>query len=153
MVNCLLSNKDMQPQVSPSGWVTARRLILRWLISTLAIFAALYVPGIEFNGPGWQIGIVAIIFGLINALVRPLLLLVTCPIVILSLGLFSLVLNALLLGLTSALANSINIDFTVDGFWPAFFGGLVISIVSLLLQMLAGETPVRVQVWRGSGDR
>ena len=58
--------------------------------------------------------------------------------------------NALLLGLTSALANQLNIQFTVAGFWPAFFGGLVISIVSTLLHVLAGDTQVRVvRVGRG----
>jgi|HigsolmetaAR206D_1030411.scaffolds.fasta_scaffold19431_2 putative membrane protein len=129
-----------------------QRLILRWLIGSLAIFAAIYVvPGIYFSGPGWQIGIVALIFGLINALVRPLLLFITCPLVILTLGMFSLILNALLLGMTSALAQSLGINFTVDGFWAAFFGGLVISIVSIALQALAGDTPVRIQVWRGNG--
>jgi putative membrane protein len=139
----------MQPQPHQSRIVLFRRLILRWLISSLAIFAAIYVvPGIRFNGPGWEIGVVAAIFGLVNALVRPLLILLTCPLVILTLGLFGLILNALLLGLTSALANTLGIDFQVDGFGSALLGGLVISLVSLALQVLAGETPVRVQVGR-----
>lgn len=139
----------MQVPTQTSRFGAIRRLVLRWLISSLAIFAAVYlVPGIHFNGPGWELGIVAAIFGLVNLLVRPLLLLVTCPIMVLTLGLFSLVLNALLLGLTSALANSMGIDFVVDGFGPAFLGGLVISLVSLVLLYLAGETPIRVQVGR-----
>ena len=129
------------PRPARPDW---QRLLLRWLISSLAIFAALLVPGIEFVGPGWQIGVVALVFGLLNALLRPLIYLLTCPLVILTLGLFGLVINALLLGLTSALANELNIEFTVAGFWPAFFGGLVISIVSTLLHVLAGDTQVRV---------
>lgn len=133
---------NQQPLTRPRPeW---QRMLLRWLISSLAIFAALLVPGIEFEGPGWQIGVVALVFGLLNALLRPLLYLLTCPLVILTLGLFGLVINAILLGLTSALANELNIAFTVDGFWPAFFGGLVISIVSTGLSMLAGDTSVRV---------
>jgi putative membrane protein len=139
---------EAPPQLTRVQYI--QRLILRWLISALGIFAAIYlVPGIHFNGPGWEVGIVALIFGLINALVRPLLLFITCPLVILTLGMFSLVLNALLLGLTSALATSVGINFTVDGFWPAFLGGVVISVVSIVLQALAGDTPVKVQVWRG----
>lgn len=141
----------MLPQPSSrSQFATIRSVILRWLISSLAIFAAVYVvPGIHFNGPGWELGIVAAIFGLINALLRPLLLILTCPLVIVTLGLFGLVVNALLLGLTSALANQLGIDFVVDGFWPAFLGGLVISLVTLLLSVLAGEQRVAVRVGRG----
>ncbi|MCG8347816.1 MAG: phage holin family protein [Chloroflexales bacterium] len=134
---------DNQQSPQRESLFELRRLILRWLISTLAIFAAVWlVPGIEFTGPGWQLGIVAVVFGLLNALLRPLLVLLTCPLVILSLGLFGLVINALMLGLTSALAENLGIAFRVDGFWPAFFGGLVISLVSLLLNILAGEQRV-----------
>ena len=61
-------------------WRQARSLILRWLITTLAIFAAVYlVPGITFNGPGWELGLVAAVFGLVNIGLRPLLSLLTCP--------------------------------------------------------------------------
>jgi putative membrane protein len=121
------------------------QLLLRWAIGSLAIFAAVWVvPGINFSGPGWHIGVVALVFGLLNALLRPLIYLLTCPLVILTLGLFGLVINAMLLGLTSALADQLNIAFSIDGFWPAFWGGLVISIVSTALGVLAGDTNVRV---------
>lgn len=138
------------PQPAPP-WQRARSLILRWLISTLAIFVAVYLlPGIEFVGPGWQLGIVALLFGLVNLALRPLLLLLTCPLILLSLGLFGLVINAVLLLLTSQLAASFGVQFTVDGFGSAFLGGLVISIVSLLLNILAGEiTPPTIVVRRG----
>jgi len=119
------------------------------LISSLGIFAATWlVPGIEFSGPGWHIGIVALVFGLLNALLRPLFYLLTCPLVILSLGLFGLVINAILLGLTSALADQLGISFHITGFWPAFWGGLVISLVTTALSVLAGDTRVQVEIKR-----
>ncbi|HMO56670.1 MAG TPA: phage holin family protein [Roseiflexaceae bacterium] len=138
------------PNIAPrpdNRFDQARAITLRWLISTLAIFAAIYlVPGIYFTGPGWQIGIIALLFGLINALLRPILTLLTCPLVVLTLGLFGLVINALLLLLTAQIAAAAGVQLTIDGFWPAFFGGLVISLVSLLLGVLAGEVPLRVYV-------
>src|SRR5262245_32577128 len=112
------------PQQPTNSWRQLGRLVLRWLISSLAIFAAIFlVPGIHFNGPGWQIGVVALFFGLINALLRPLLTLLTCPLVLLTLGLFLLVINALLLELTAQIARALGIDFTIDSFWAALLGG------------------------------
>jgi len=134
------------PTQQPFSW---QRLLLRWLISSLGIFAATWlVPGIEFSGPGWHIGIVALVFGLLNALLRPLFYLLTCPLVILSLGLFGLVINAILLGLTSALADQLGISFHITGFWPAFWGGLVISLVTTALSVPAGDTRVQVEIKR-----
>ncbi|MEN9933630.1 MAG: hypothetical protein RLZZ387_209 [Chloroflexota bacterium] len=134
----------------PSRWERLRSIVLRWLISSLAIFAAvMVVPGITFVGPGWELGLVALVFGLVNVALRPLLTVLTCPLVLLTLGLFTLVINALLLLLTAAIAGSLGIQFQVDSFWAAFFGGLVISIVSTLLHILAGETPVRVEMRTG----
>ncbi|MFQ3662214.1 MAG: phage holin family protein [Chloroflexaceae bacterium] len=131
-----------------------QRLILRWLISSLAIFVAIWiVPGIHFSGPGWHIGVIALLFGLLNALLRPLLYLLTCPLVILTLGLFGLVINAILLVLTSALADQLNIAFHIDSFWAAFWGGLVISFVTTVLSLLAGDVNVRVvTIRRESND-
>jgi putative membrane protein len=144
----------MLPYAAPkTRWERTRSLVLRWLILSLAFFAAIYlVPGIEFRGPGWQVGLLALIFGLFNVLLRPILLLLTCPLVLLTFGLFGLVINAGLLLLTASLAGSLGIDFMIDGFWPAFFGGLVISLVSIVLNILAGETPVRVQVGRAKDE-
>lgn len=135
-------DQQFTPPAARPAW---QRLLLRWLISSLGIFVAIWlVPGIHFSGPGWHIGVVALVFGLLNALLRPLLYLLTCPLVILTLGLFGLVINAVLLGLTSALADQLNIAFHIDGFWPAFWGGLVISIVTTVLSLLAGDTSIRV---------
>jgi putative membrane protein len=91
---------------------------------------------------------VAAVFGLVNVALRPLLALLTCPLIILTLGLFGLVINALMLLLTAQIAASLGVQFTVDGFWPAVLGGLVISIVSLILTILAGEANVQVVVRR-----
>ncbi len=134
------------PPPPPSGWQRARSLTLRWLIASLAIFAAVYlVDGIRFSGPGWELGIVALVFGLVNATLKPLLALLTCPLVILTLGLFGLVLNAVLLLLTAQIAAALGVQFAINDFWAAFWGGLVISLVSLVLNILAGELPIAVR--------
>jgi putative membrane protein len=143
-----------QPNPQQHQLFDLRRLVLRWLTSTLAIFVAVWlVPGIVFEGPGWQLGIVAVILGLLGTLLRPLLLLFTLPLVLLTLGLFVLVINAGLLLLTSSLAGQFGIDFMVDSFWSALFGGLLISIVSGLLNLLAGEHNIRVYVRNGDNER
>jgi putative membrane protein len=133
----------------PSRWRQVRSLTLRWLINILAIYAAVWlVPGIEFEGPGWQLGVIAVVFGLINVALRPLLTLLTCPLIILTFGLFGLVINAVLLALTAQIAESLGIHFTVAGFWPAVLGGLVIALVGLVLNILAGEQSFQVVVRR-----
>jgi putative membrane protein len=128
-------------------WHEIRRLILRWLISSLSIFAAVFlVPGINFVGPGWEIGLVALVFGLVNVALRPVLTFLTCPLVLLTFGLFGLVINAVLLIITAKIAETLGVQFTVNGFWPALGGGFVIAVVSLILNILAGERPVQVEV-------
>jgi putative membrane protein len=109
------------------------RLLIRWAINAIAIWVAIeLVPGIEHTGSGASLLLIALVFGLVNALIRPLLTLLTCPLIVLTLGLFVLVVNALMLGLTAWLMPSL----TVDGFWPAFWGALIISIVSSVISML-----------------
>jgi putative membrane protein len=139
------------PQPQPiSRWQQFRSLSLRWLINILAIFAAVWlIPGIEFVGPGWQLGVIAAVFGLVNVALRPLLTLLTCPLVILSFGLFGLVINAALLMLTAAICRSLGIQFTVDGFWSAFLGGLVVALVGLALNILANTGSTRLVVRMG----
>jgi putative membrane protein len=145
------------PQPQPiSRWQQFRSLSLRWLINILAIFAAVWlIPGIEFVGPGWQLGVIAAVFGLVNVALRPLLTLLTCPLVILSFGLFGLVINAALLMLTASIARSLGIQFTVDGFWSAFLGGLVVALVGLALNILANTGSARLVVrmgYEGEGE-
>lgn len=113
------------------------KLLLRWLFTALAIYAAVkLLPGLAFHGPWWQLGIVALLFGLVNALVRPLLKLLTCPLILLTLGLFVLIINAAMLSLTAKAAAVFGIDFRVAGFWPAFWGALLISLISAALNLL-----------------
>jgi putative membrane protein len=134
---------------SSSFFQQLRSVILRWLITSLAIFAAIYlVPGIHFTGPGWQLGIIAAIFSMVNLLLRPILMLITCPMIILTLGLFSVAINALMLMLTANVAIYLGIEYSIDSFTTAFIGALVISLTSLILNMLAGEGSVRVEVRR-----
>jgi putative membrane protein len=133
-----------QPSPSQSG---LPQLILRWLISTLAIFVAVWlVPGIEFQGPGWQLGIVGLCFGFLNVLLRPLAIILT----VFTLGLFSLVVNALLLIFTAIVASRLGIQFTVDGFWSAFLGGLIISLVTTILSHLSGDRRIVIHIQRGN---
>jgi putative membrane protein len=117
-----------------------RKLLLRWLINGVALYvAAELVPGIRTDG-GWQVlAVMALIFGLVNALIRPILKLLTCPLIVLTLGLFTLVINALMLQLASWLGRQLGLGFYVAGFWPAFWGALVISVVSFALTLLIGD--------------
>jgi putative membrane protein len=111
-------------------------LILRFLINAAALWlAAEVVPGIHAGGPG-SILAVALVFGLVNVLIRPILKLLTCPIILLTLGLFTLVVNALMLMLTAWIGEGFGIDFRVDGFVPAFFGALLVSVVSTILDWI-----------------
>lgn len=126
-----------------------RSVVFKWLITSLAIFVAIYlVPGIYFTGPGWQLGIIAAIFSVVNLLLRPILMLITCPMIVLTLGLFSVAINALLLMLTANVAVYLGIEYSIESFTTAFIGALVISLTSLILNVLAGEGNVRVEVHR-----
>ncbi len=107
-------------------------LILRWIFSALAVMAASYlVPGITINGL-FAAFIVALVFGLFNAVLRPILIFLTLPITILTLGLFTLVINALLFWFTSAIVKG----FYVDGFMAAFLGALIMWLAGWLSNIL-----------------
>lgn len=116
------------------------RLILRLVINAAALWAAVrWVPGVGGDTRVETLVPVAIIFGVVNALIRPVLKLLTCPLQIVTLGLFTFVLNALMLWLTSVLAGRLGFDFVVRGFWPALLGSIVISLVSVLLTLFVRE--------------
>ncbi len=117
-----------------------KRGLLHLLINALAVWATVYlVPGIEVlpDGPQWAaIVVFALILGLINALLRPLLKLLTLPVLILTLGLFSLLINTLTFWLAAMVGEYLHVGFYVRGFWAAFLGALVVSVVSSVLSLL-----------------
>ncbi len=116
------------------------RFLLRLLINAAALWAATrIVPGVTHDGTALALFAVALVFGLLNALLRPLLAFLSCPLLILTLGLFTLVINAVILWLTSAVSGSLGIGFHVAGFWAAFLGALVVSIVSILLSIFVRD--------------
>ncbi len=113
------------------------RFILRWAINAAAIFLAIrFVPGISLQS-GWVSVIwLALIFGLVNAFLRPVLSLLTCPLIILTLGLFTLLINTFLLWLTGQIGYLFGIGLTMNGFWPALMAGLVVTVVSVVLSLI-----------------
>ena len=122
-----------------------RSLLIRWLINTLALYLAVQVvPGVDYHGGATGLLVVAAIFGLVNATLRPLLTFLTCPLVLVTLGLFLFVINAMMLRLTGWLSARFDLGFVVAGFWPAFWAGLLISLVSLFLSLMVGEKEARV---------
>ncbi len=121
-----------------------RPLLIRWLINTLAIYIAVrIVPGVHYTGGPVGLVVVALLFGLVNATLRPLLTFLTCPLVLFTLGVFLFVINAMMLLLTAWLSRQFDLGFAVDGFGTAFWAGLLISIVSVVLSLLVGETDIR----------
>ncbi len=113
------------------------KFFLRWAINAIALYVAVqFVAGINFEG-GWT-GLLwlALIIGLLNALVRPVLKLLTFPLIILTLGLFTVVINTIVLMLTSSIGQAFNLGLTVDGFWSALLGSIVISLVSVVLSLI-----------------
>lgn len=121
------------------------RFLLRVLVSAAALGVATWaVSGIELlAGSGWtRVGTllaVALIFGLINATLKPLIKVIGCAFYVLTLGLAALVVNGLLLWLTSVIAGDLTLPFHVTGFWPAFWGAIVVGLVSWVLNLLIGD--------------
>ena len=111
----------------------------RLLINAAALWAATrLVPGITFDGDWRLLFVVALLFGVLNVLVRPVLKLLTFPFLIISLGLFIFVVNAVMLWLTSAISDELGLGFRVEGFRAAFVGALVVTMVSFVLSLFVG---------------
>lgn len=114
-----------------------RALLLHWVFNAAALWiTAAIVPGLAFTGTWVQLLLVAAVFGIVNSVVRPILTVLSCPLVVLTLGLFMFVINAMMLLLTGWLSHQWNLGFVVSGFWSAFLGGLVIGFVSLVLTLV-----------------
>lgn len=119
------------------------KLLIRWAIVAIALIVAVaLIPGIQVEEANdWiAVGVMAIVLGLVNAIIRPILAFLSCGCIVVTLGLFMLVINAFTLLLSSWIAqNLLNIGFYVDGFWPAFWGGIIVSIVSFVLSLVLDE--------------
>jgi len=120
---------------------TASYAFIRWLITFAALEVALAVlPGIRVEGNAWiAVAVMAAILSLVNAFIRPVLTLLSCGCIVVTLGLFLLVVNALTILLSAAIANAVGIGFHVDGFWPAFWAGIVVSVVSFFLNLFVTD--------------
>jgi putative membrane protein len=115
------------------------RLIISWFVNAVALAVAVWLlDGIDVTGDSaWlTLALVAVIFGLVNALIRPLVKLLTCLLNVLTLGLFTLVINAAMLWLSSWIAGQLDLGFHVAGFWWALLGALIISVVSFVLNLV-----------------
>ena len=115
------------------------KFILRWAIIAVALYAAIaIVPGINYQGNWIDIVWLALIFGFVNALLRPVVKFLTCPLIILTLGLFTLVINTLLFLLSTWIGGRFGIDINIAEpvFWNAFLGALIVSVVSILLSLI-----------------
>ena len=129
------------PEVQPlAGWhAGSMKVLTRLIVTAIATAAAVWlIPGIDLTAADTSdkvitLLVVALIFGVVNAIVKPVVTVVSTCFVVLTLGLFLLVINALMLLLTSGLSTLFGLGFHVDGFWPALFGSIVISIVGALL--------------------
>ena len=131
------------------------RFLLRVLASAAALaVATAVVPGIELQAASLTSRIltlvgVALIFGVVNAVIKPIVKIVGCIFYVLTLGLIGLVVNGLLLWLTSWVAGKLHLPFHITGFWPAFWGAIIIGVVSWLLGILVRDRD-KEESWRGS---
>ena len=119
------------------------KLIIRWAINVVALYAAIAIMnghGITPQSTNWLSFIwLALIFGLVNALLRPLLTFLTCPLIILTIGLGTLLINTLLFYLSGQIGSAFQVGFTVDSFLPAFLGALILSVISFILNIIFHE--------------
>jgi len=125
---------------SPREGFSVGRFLIRWAVNAVALWVAFkIVPGIHVEKLTLEaIIIIAAVFGLVNAIIRPIIAFLTCPLIILTLGLGTLLINAAMFWLAGQLSNLFGFGFVVDGFWPALLGALVVSIVSVILSAVLG---------------
>ena len=122
------------------------RFVIRLLTTAVAVaVAAWLLDGISFDGADWQDKVlpllgVSLILGLVSTFIKPVVQLLSLPFIILTLGLMLLVINALMLMLTAWLADIVDLGFTVDGFWTAILGSIVITLATWAVDVVVGET-------------
>ena len=113
-----------------------RAFLIRLTANAVALAVAVWVVGgLRYEGGIGRFILVAALFGLVNALLRPFLTILTCPLIVLTLGLFTLVINAVLLLVTGWLSLRWGLGFTVAGFWPAFAGGVIVTLISTIVAL------------------
>jgi putative membrane protein len=123
----------------------AMGMLIRVVINAIALWiTALVVPGIDVGGRGagntvLTVVVVAVIFGIVNAILKPIIKVVGCVFYLLTLGLIALVVNALLFLLTDWISRQLDLPFSIDGFWPAFWGAIVMAVVSWVLSLVIPE--------------
>lgn len=111
--------------------------LLRLAINAAALYAATkWVDGIAYRGDAVGLAVVALVFAVVNSTIKPVVKFFSIPVIFLTLGLFTLVINGLMLMLTSRLSSSLGFDFAVRGFGSAFVGAVVVSVVSMVLSTL-----------------
>jgi putative membrane protein len=128
--------------------------ILRMMINALSIVIAVkLVDGLTFTGEWWKMIIVGAVFGIVNSVIKPIVQFFTFPFIILSLGLFTLIINTLMLALTASFSDTFGLGFNIRGFWPAFRGAIIVSVVSMLLSWVTGLNRIRyykeTDKWQG----
>ena len=125
--------------------------VVQLLINAAALYVAvLLVPNLDFafepEGAWWKFLLVAFIFGLVNTFLRPVLRILTLPITIMTLGIFLIVINALMLMLTGAISSELDLGLTVADFFAAFLGAIVVSLVGFVLSIVVGTTRIAGRV-------
>jgi putative membrane protein len=116
--------------------------VVRVVVVAVALAVAVWlVDGIELgaSSTGGKIGtllVVALIFGIVNAVLKPIIKVIGCPLYVLTLGLFGLVVNALLFWLVGTLSSAVGLPFVVEGFWPGFWGAIVVAVVGFVLHLI-----------------
>lgn len=118
-----------------------KKFFLKWLINTVALYVAVaFVPGIHAQTNNWLSFIwLAAIFGLLNSLLRPILKVLSCPLILLTFGLFTLIINTAMFSLAGQLGSSFGVGFTVENFMAAFWGAIVVSLVGMVLNGVLRE--------------
>lgn len=116
-----------------------KKVIIKLLINAVALYAAIAIMhgrGITPQSNNWiDIAWLALIFSLVNSLIRPILLVAGCPFIILTMGLGILMVNTLLFYLAGVIGSNFGVGFTVAGFWPAFFGAMIVSVIGFILNI------------------
>lgn len=141
---------DSAPDLDGGIGTRVKKFLQTWLINTLAVLLAVYiVPGIHYQR--WlDLVVASLLLGILNAVIRPVLFLLTLPLLVFTLGLFTLFINALLLYFVGYILRP---EFNVTTFWAAFWGALIISIASIVLNVLTGTGDSKVRFQRRQPPR